>query len=67
MDEFAWVVQAGLGVGLTVSLMWVKSLREELKLQQERTDRIGERVEANTQWMRDLLTGSLTKTDLGEH
>lgn len=67
MDELSWLVQAGMGVGLGVALMWVKSLREELTLQQQRTDRIGERVEANTQWMRDMISGTLTKTDLGEH
>lgn len=66
MDELSWLVQAGMGVGLGVALMWVKSLREELGQQQARTDRIGERVEENTRWMRDLLTGTLTKTDLGE-
>jgi glucose-6-phosphate-specific signal transduction histidine kinase len=66
MDELSWLVQAGMGVGLGVALMWVKSLREELSQQQQRTDRIGERVEENTQWMRDILTGKLTKTDLGE-
>ena len=64
MDDLSWIVQAGLGTGLAVALMWVKSLREELKAQEDRLERIDQRAEANTAWLRDIAAEKLKRTDL---